>query len=1109
MTSKKADDQTLITDPTPATTLIQNGNTPSVTKPENHLEDHGVALSSTATSDLPAITLLVKGQPVRGLIDTGATANLMRPKWATGTLTSITPTTFRMATGGLTFTALHQGILEAITPQQFVIQCPAIIVDNLEADIILGYPWLKEQQANIDLPRGCIHLGIEQRHTLHFGTLSSQNSSATPLDLTNIDINTERWTPSQRETFINTLHEYQMLFQEGETITTTTTTQHQIRLKTDTPIRVRPYQYSPNKKRIIAEQVEEMLATGVIQPSRSRYNSPIHIVEKKDGSPRFCIDYRRLNDATHDEVSPLPPIQESLKDLGTAKIFTTLDMRSGYWQIRMAAESKSYTAFTTPDGGCYEFNVMPFGLKGAPSTFQRLMAQDVLVGYLQDFAIAYLDDIIIFSDTLEDHQRHLRLVFERLSQHGLRLNLQKCHFISNHLDYLGHVVTAHGNHPQTCHVEAIQSALVPKTRKALRGFLGTVNWLRDYIQDCSSILAPMTDLLSVKKPFKWTNEASAAFQAIKEAAAKPLFLSRPDFTQPFVVQTDASAVGASAVLYQESEEQRRIISYASIRFDAAQQKYHINEQECFAVIWAFKRYRAYLEDRMFTLRTDSKALTWLQNFRETKSKLMRWSLLLQEFRYRVEHVPGKNNELPDALSRHPEPEAAPPGLDDVDRLLPKQHHRPPTDQTHQVFLMTDDEPLLHLIQDAQQADPQMQELIASANTPAEGEEPKLIVQDGILRHKVGDRRPIFVPPAGQLPVTYRYHDHYTAGHPGIEETLRAIKERYYWPHMNHFVTDHITNCRICIANKRGPPQTKAPLRAHAPQRPFEVISVDVIGPMNTTRAGNRFGIVAQDLFSRWTEVRAVPNASTERITLFLEGIFQRFGYPMAILTDNGPQFKSRIWETTLRRWQCLQWTTPIYHPRSNPVERRNQDFKKGLRIQLEGKNPDRWDEEVGTVTFNLRCRRNAATGYTSAKALLGYDLHRPGEWRDPLPNQPETHDQRLRQIHANELRYRGRRYAQPDAPMPLQLTPGDFVMVKNHPPPGQHHGPKWLGPYPVMETAGPTSIWVKRPTIPHWVKYHLDQVRPARHEATPSTPGPPAAPELPGGQEPIPGPSCA
>lgn len=986
------------------------------------------------------------------------------------------PLTFTSAISGDSFSTNQCGKIHA-TVNAFAFSCSAMVVADLDVDIILGMPWLTEHKAVIDVTRGCVHLGTNQRRTLHFHRQAPPAPKRPKLDPSSIAVRTEGWTTAQQRDFHRTMDDFGELFAEGGAVTTTATTEHTIRLKDATPVRVAPYRYSPEKKRIITEQVEKMLAANVIRPSHSEYNSPIVIVSKKNGEPRFCVDYRRLNDKTEDEVSPLPPIQEALKDLGTARIFTTLDLRNGYWQIKMTETSKPLTAFTTPDGAAYEFQVMPFGLKSAPTTFQKLMAQDVLVGYLRDFTIAYLDDIIIFSDNMEDHLRHLRLVFERLTQHGLRLNLDKCEFVSHKLDYLGHVVTSDGNQPQEAHVAAIQAATPPRSRKALRQFLGLINWLRDYIPGCSSTMAALTDLLSTKKTFAWTRQANAAFLAIKEAAARPMFLHRPDFKLPFVLQTDASGIGGSAVLYQEGPAQERhVVSYASVRFNKTEQKYHINEQECLAVVWAIKRYRPYLEDKPFTLRTDSKALTWLHQFRESKSKLMRWSLLLQEFQYSVEHVPGKANELPDALSRNPGTEEIATDLGETDRLLPYEYRSP--NVTHPIYLTVAETPLLHQIQDGQRDDERIQNIVDRIRQGNRNEPPWLL-RDGLLRYQLRNQQPIYVPQATRAAVIHHYHDNHMAGHPGTEETMRAIRARFYWEDMRPQVADHVTCCRICNAFKRGPLQTPAPLRPHAPTSPFEVISVDIIGPMTTSRSGNRFGIVAQDLYSRWIEVKAVRSATSPTIAEFLDSLFQRFGYPMAVLTDNGPQFTSIAWDAALRRWQCMHWTTPIYHPRANPVERKNQDIKKGLRIHLEGNTPERWDEKLGTVQFNLRCRQNAATGYTPAKALFGYDLQRPGDWRDPRANEAEPAEDRVPKVHANEMRYRERRYVRPNAPMPIQPTIQDFVMVKSHPPPGRHFGPRWIGPYPVVELAGPTAIWVERPGGQR-AKYHLDQVRIAR-----------------------------
>ncbi|KAK9700375.1 Integrase core domain [Popillia japonica] len=463
---------------------------------------------------------------------------------------------------------------------------------------------------------------------------------------------------------------------------------------------------------------------------------------------------------------------------------------------------------------------------------------------------------------------------------------------------------------------------------------------------------------------------------------------------------------------------------------------------------------------------------------------MRWSLLLQEFQYTIEHVPGKDNQLPDALSRNPEDVTTPPALGEADRLVPRSNTTAPERRPDQVFLVQEEEPLLHAIQDAQQSDPQVQNIIRRLQAGTPDQDQEFSFSRGFVRYKNGPHHRIAVPRTAQPLVLHRYHDDSTAGHPGIEETSRVITQRFHWPTIRTDIAEYIRGCRLCNAFKRGPIQAAAPLRPHAPKQPFEVLSVDLIGPLTESRSANRFGIVAMDIHSRWTEAQAARSTSAEVIIRFLDTIFQRFGYPMAILTDNGPQFTSVTWDAALRRWQCLHWTTPIYHPRANPVERRNQELKKGLRLQLEGKTPERWDEKLSQVLFNLRSRQNAATKLSPAKALFGYELRRPGEWRDPIPEEVQPQPQRTRAIHANERRYRERRYARPDVPMPIQPKVGDLVMVRGRYSPGRYSpgrpfAPRWMGPYPVVDTAGQTSLWVEQPGARR-TKQHLDDVRLAR-----------------------------
>lgn len=472
-------------------------------------------------------------------------------------------------------------------------------VPGLRRHLILGAPFLQQQGIIIDYMRGYLHVGT-QRHTIHWTQLPAE-----PRRLETQEFQ-HGFPEKQAEVFVRLLEEFQKLFAAPRGATTRSI-QHDIQLTDSTPINIRrPYRHSLEKRKWIQNQVQEMLANGVIEPSTSPYNFPIVIANKWDGTWRFCVDYRHLNNVTTTVPSVLPVITDTLRDLGNA--FSTLDLHQGYWQVSMGASSKKYTAFNTPDGAAYQFKVMPFGLKNAPGTFQRLMTQEVLAGYVHSFVVVYLDDIIVYSRSWEEHIHHLRLVLERLQQHQLRFKLKKCSFGKKELNYLGHRILADGNTPQEEQLQQLRAFPTPENREQLRAFLGLCGWLRDYLPRFTGISAPLTDLLSTKRPFRWTPDADRAFQLLRENFARPLQLHRPASDLPYLVQTDVNSTGLAAVLYQERDGNRRIISYSSAKLRPAERKYHSNEQECLAVIWVIKKYRPYLERTRFKLQTNKQPL---------------------------------------------------------------------------------------------------------------------------------------------------------------------------------------------------------------------------------------------------------------------------------------------------------------------------------------------------------------------------------------------------------------------------------------------------------------------------------------------------------------------
>ncbi|CAM4305381.1 unnamed protein product, partial [Lepidochelys olivacea] len=422
------------------------------------------------------------------------------------------------------------------------------------------------------------------------------------------------------------------------------------------PIRCSPFRVTGKTAQDLEREVRDMLVLGVIQPSASPWASPVVLVPKKDGSVRFCVDYWKLNAITVSDAYPMPRPDELLDKLGGARYLTTMDLTKGYWQVPLDADAWLKSAFITPLG-LYEFLTLPFGLKGAPATFQRLV--DQLLRGMESFAVAYIDDICVFSQTWEDHVSQVRQVLDRLQGAGLTVKAEKCKVGMAEVSYLGHRVGSGRLKPEPAKVEVIRDWPAPHTKKQVQAFIGMAGYYRRFVPHFSAIATPITELCKKGKPDKvvWTEQCQVAFRALKKALVSGPVLANPDFDKPFVVFTDASDTGLGAVLMQEDEKgERHPIVYLSKKFLPREQHYAAIEKECLAMVWALKKLEPYLFGRHFTIYTDHSPLTWLQQMKGANAKLLRWSLLLQDYDMDVVHVKGSANLIADALSRRGGPE---------------------------------------------------------------------------------------------------------------------------------------------------------------------------------------------------------------------------------------------------------------------------------------------------------------------------------------------------------------------------------------------------------------------------------------------------------------------
>ncbi|KAF9760594.1 Retrovirus-related Pol polyprotein from transposon [Nosema granulosis] len=431
---------------------------------------------------------------------------------------------------------------------------------------------------------------------------------------------------------------------------------HTIQTLSNKPIRNRNGRIPIYWEKDISEEIKKNLRLGIIRKSHSPWCSRIVPAPKPDGSVRMCIDYRPLNKISIKDSYPLPRIDDILDSLGGAKIFTTLDATSGYYQIEMAEEDKEKTAFAFK-GGLYEFNRMPFGLCNAPATFQRAM-DVILEDFRGEFVLPYLDDIIIYSPSIQDHESHVKEVMKRLKEAGLTLNKNKCKFFKKELKVLGSIISEGKVKPDPEKIEGIKRFPAPKTLKELRSFIGVTNFGSAYIPGYTNIMRPLFNYLrgenkNSQKAIKLNKEALEAFKNIKARIADNLERAQPDFKKEFILTTDASDIGIGAILTQKDAAGReQMIAAFSKSLDKAQKNYSVTDKELLGIVKSIEHFRHYLLGKQFTLRTDHKALAYMWEAKNPCSRILRWSLKLQEYCFKVEYIKGENN-VADALSRIP------------------------------------------------------------------------------------------------------------------------------------------------------------------------------------------------------------------------------------------------------------------------------------------------------------------------------------------------------------------------------------------------------------------------------------------------------------------------
>ena len=598
-----------------------------------------------------------------------------------------------------------------------------------------------------------------------------------------------------------------------------------------------PYRMAPPELEELRRQLKELLDAGFIQPSKAPYGAPVLFQRKHDGSLRMCIDYRALNKVTVKNKYPIPLIADLFDQLGRARYFTKLDLRSGYYQVRIAEGDEPKTTCVTRYGS-YEFLVMPFGLTNAPATFCTLMNK-IFHPFLDKFVVVYLDDIVIYSNTLEEHVDHLRQVFRLLRQNELYVKKEKCSFALGEVGFLGHRIKDGRLMMDESKIKAIQEWDPPTKVPQLRSFLGLVNYYRRFIKGYSARAAPLTDLLKKSKAWMWDEKCQQAFEDLKKAMTEEPVLALPDHTKVFEVHTDASNFAIGGVLMQE----RRPIAFESRKLNDTERRYTVQEKEMTAIIHCLRTWRHYLLGSHFIVKTDNVATSYFHTQKKLSPKQARWQDFLAEFDYTLEYKLGTANHVADALSRKAE--------------LASITSQPQGE-------------MVDLIKEGLQHDPVAKSLITLAH---EGKTRRFWVEDGLLYTK-GKR--LYVPRWGSLRrnLIKECHDSKWAGHPGQRRTRALLESVYYWPHIQDDVETYVRTCLVCQQDKVEQHQPRGLLEPlPIAERPWESVTMDfIIGLPKFEEHGSI--IVVVDRFSKYATFIAAPKDCTaeETARLFLKNV---------------------------------------------------------------------------------------------------------------------------------------------------------------------------------------------------------------------------------------------
>jgi hypothetical protein len=843
--------------------------------------------------------------------------------------------------------------------------------------------------------------------------------------------------------------------------------------KNPAPVSKPTYKMSLAEMDELRRQLDDLLDRGFIRPSSSPYGSPVLFVKKKDGELRMCVDYRALNKQTVKNTYPLPRIDELLDRLNGSVVFSKIDLRSGYHQIRVHEVDVHKTAFRTRYG-LYEFVVLPFGLCNAPATFMRLM-HDIFRDELDRCVLIYLDDILIFSPSIEQHLRDIQTILEKLRQHRLYAKLSKCEFLKKEILFLGHLISPDGLRMDPEKVKAILEWPDLTDVPAVLSFLGLVNFYHKHLDHLADIATPLSDLLKDENPFVWGPEQKQAFQDLKKTVADDPILSHFAPTDPVEVHCDASNKAVGATMVQNGHP----VAFESRKLSAAELNYPTHDKELLAIVHALTKWRTYLHGSSVPIKifTDHASLKYLATQPTLNHRQARWLEKLAEFNYEIEYTPGPLNVVPDALSRRPDynlaaiSEAVPAiGQDFLKSIRSK---------------IRDDKdfgPIVHRLQAVSQDDPH------SAYR----------LENGLLFLKEGERMCIPDVPEIKTTLLQEIHDSALAGHPGLDKTYTRLSKIAYWPNMRKHIEKYVKSCHTCRVSKIQTSKPSGLLQPlPIPDRPWTHVAMDLVVHLPKTKNQNDAIAVFVDRFSKAAHfVACKTNCSAPDLAdIFFKNIVRLHGLPVSIVSDRDARFCSQFWTQLFSRLGTRLDMSTAYHQQTDgQSERTIQTLEQYLRVFID-KDHTNWDELLDQAEFTYNSNKSASTNLSPFEAMYGFQPSTPvsNALSSPEPRPDKNvntfikdHTTRFKIIHDALLDAQRRMASQYDrSRKDISFNVGDLVYLDAsdlRKPPGLAHKllPRFRGPFKILERPSPLNYRLSLPpnSRAHDV-FHVEKLLPA------------------------------